>query len=58
MLCYRDQSYCDSSKTCATVCERRVTKEISEAANKRKLPICYMSFRARKGCPGYTEKQE
>jgi len=56
MLCYRDQSYCNSSNTCATECPRRVTEEIRAAAQERKLGICYMSMRGRDGCPGYTEK--
>jgi hypothetical protein len=51
VMCYRDRTYC--AGPCANAeCSRQITDEVTDAANRKGLPLAVMDLRD--GCSFYV----
>lgn len=57
MMCYKDRSYCSSSKECGTKCALKLTDEHKANAERLNLSVAYADYRDTEHCPGFTKRE-
>ena len=58
MICYRDRTWCSSSKGCASECYRNLTREHEARAQELGLDVCFADLKGTNSCPGFIDKEE